>query len=278
MITARLLGGLGNQMFQYATGRALALRHGTDLALDARETDAKGGHWRNGLDAFRIATAPPADLPPDRSRHPLRYGLWRATTRRLLRQAGPGYDPRIAAAPDGTYLHGYFQSERYFADHADTIRTELSLAQALPPAAEAVAETIRAEPNAVSLHVRRGDYLTSGAYGACDAPYYARAVGALRSERLDLRVYAFSDDPAWVRENLTLDAPMEVIDLPGTGPEVDMTLMSLCRDHVIANSTFSWWGAWLNPRTTKRVIAPKVWFSDPAMTNPDLIPDDWIRV
>ncbi|WGH77415.1 alpha-1,2-fucosyltransferase [Jannaschia ovalis] len=276
MITARLLGGLGNQMFQYAAGRALALRLGVDLALDARETDAKGAHWTNGLGALRVQTVPPADLPPDRHAAPIRYALWRASTRRLIRQRGPGFDPRVTAAPDGAYLHGYFQSELYFADQAEAIRAELAPAAPLPPAAQAVAARIAAAPRAVSLHVRRGDYLASGAYGSCDAAYYARALAALGDDMGP--VFAFSDDPAWVRENLDLGVAMEVVDLPGAGPEVDMALMSACAHHVIANSTFSWWGAWLNGKPGKRVVAPRTWFRDPAQDNPDLIPEGWVRV
>ncbi|UWQ18475.1 alpha-1,2-fucosyltransferase [Jannaschia sp. M317] len=277
MITARLLGGLGNQMFQYATGRALALRLGTDLALDARATDAKGGHWLNGLSAWQIRTVPPADLPPDRKGAPLRYAIWRATTRRLLRQQGHGLDARVLNAPDDTYLHGYFQSEGYFADHADTIRADLTPSAPLPPAAEAIADRIRGDATTVSLHVRRGDYLSSGAYGTCDGAYYARALDLIRARVPDLRIHAFSDDPAWVRDNLSLPVPMEVVELPGAGPEVDMHLMSLCRHHIIANSTFSWWGAWLNPAQGKIVVAPEVWFRDPALTNADLIPAGWLR-
>lgn len=275
MITARLLGGLGNQMFQYAAGRALALRRGVDLALDARETDAKGGHWRNGLGALSVVTVPPADLPPDRKARPVAYAVWRATTRRLIRQRGPGFDARVVTAPDGAYLHGYFQSERYFADHAAAIRRELRPAAPLPAEARALADRIAAADRPVSLHVRRGDYLASGAYAACDAAYYDRALEALGAAG---PVFAFSDDPDWVRGNLNLGLPLEVVDLPGAGPEVDMALMSACTQHVIANSTFSWWGAWLNGKPGKRVVAPKAWFRDPAQDNPDLIHEGWLRV
>lgn len=280
MITQRLFGGLGNQMFQYATGRAVAARLGVPLALDIRDTARLGGHNRFALHRYAIKVQEASALPPDRKTARLRYGAWRLFGGQLRREKGLGFDETVLAAPDGSYLHGYFQSERYFAPIADQIRTELSLTTPLSGESFEWQGRIDADPLAVSLHVRRGDYVSAGNHGTCDASYYARALDAVTAqigERPNL--YAFSDDPDWVRENLHMDAQMFVIghNGPDAGHE-DMALMSTCRHHIVANSTFSWWGAWLNPRTAKVVAAPKTWFANPAQRNPDILPTSWIAV
>ena len=280
MITTRLFGGLGNQMFQYATGRALSMRLGVPFALDVRDTDRIGRHGLFQLHRHAIAVVPPENLPPDRKDQPLRYGLWRVFGRRLVREKTLGFDPAILDAPDGSYLHGYFQSERYFASVGPQIRSELALRDPLSAESEAVLATIAATPLAVSLHVRRGDYLAAGNHGSCDAAYYDRALAAVTA-RIGARphLFAFSDDPAWVRENLHLDVEMTVVD--HNGPEAgheDMALMAACRHHIVANSTFSWWGAWMNPASDKVVAAPATWFGNPKQHNPDILPRDWIAV
>lgn len=280
MITTRLFGGLGNQMFQYATGRALALRLGVDLSLDMRDTTRLGGHNQFQLHRHGIQVVEPENLPPDRKEKPLAYVAWRITSRRLYREKSLGFSPEVLRLPDETYLHGYFQSEKYFADAADTIRSELSLTELLSPETRDWAGRIASDALSVSLHVRRGDYLSAGNFGTCDAAYYNRALATL-TDRLGARpnVYAFSDDPDWVRDHLHLEAEMDVVghNPPERGHE-DMALMSTCQNHIIANSTFSWWGAWMNPRADKIVVAPKIWFSNPKQKNPDILPDSWIAV
>lgn len=287
MIHMRLVGGLGNQLFQYACGRAVALRHGTELVLDTRELSRGAAHAVFGLDHFAIRArmGGSADLPPPRSRV-LAYGLWRAgfMAPRFLRERGLGVNPAVLAAGDGTYLHGYFQSEAYFRDVVPQIRPELEIVT--PPSDDNLrwASRIAGDDRAVSLHVRRGDYVASAkgqqVHGTCDADYYARAVAAIRARAgIDPRLYVFSDDPHWARDNLALDAETVVLDHnpPGAAVE-DMRLMGVCRHHIIANSSFSWWGAWRNPSAGKVVVAPVRWFADPKLHNPDICPPEWLRV
>ncbi|MBU9698238.1 alpha-1,2-fucosyltransferase [Rhodobacteraceae bacterium HSP-20] len=288
MIHVRLAGGLGNQLFQYAAGRALALRRGTGLLLDTRELGRGGpAHSVYGLHHFAIEAriARDADLPPDRSR-PLAHLLWRRFGRnpRFLRERGLGLNSAVLDAPDGTYLHGYFQSEAYFSDALPALRHELSIVTA--PSAENAGwlARIAADGDAVSLHMRRGDYVSDAkgatTHGTCDAAHYRRAIAAL-TERTGRTpsLYVFSDDPDWVRTNLDLGLPMHV---PGhNGPDVpheDLRLMSACRHHIIANSTFSWWAAWLDPRPDAITIAPRRWFANPSLSNPDILPARWIAV
>lgn len=287
MIIVRISGGLGNQMFQYAAGRAIALNTGQPLVLDRRHYLRPREHGY-ALGAFALADMPmnDAQLPPSRRERPVAHLLWRASRRqpRLLRETGLGYDPAIAAVTGPVWLEGYFQTERYFAAHAATIRKELS--PSAPPDSENarwLAE-IMAEPRAVSLHVRRGDYVRNprfaARHGTCTPAYYARALDHVAQQMGAAPiVYAFSDDPDWVRENLHLPAEIRVLGHNTASRNIeDLRLMSACRHHIIANSSFSWWGAWLNPREDKIVAAPARWFADASDTNPDIWADGWARV
>lgn len=286
MIIVRISGGLGNQMFQYAAARSLALKNDVPLVLDTRHYAREREHGY-ALDAFSLADVPSGDIrlpPPPRKR--LQTLLWQLTRRqpRIVREKSPAFDPSIAGLGGTAFIDGYFQSEKYFAAHAATIRSDLT--PKAPPDAENakwLAE-IKAEPNAVSLHVRRGDYVQNARFaarhGTCTPQYYQRALAHV-TEHLGTRpvVYAFSDDPDWVRENMNLDAEVRIPGHNDASRNVeDLRLMSACKHHIIANSSFSWWGAWLNPNDHKIVAAPARWYADPAFHNPDIWAHGWVRI
>jgi hypothetical protein len=135
----------------------------------------------------------------------------------------------------------------------------------------------------VRLHVRRGDYVTDPSanafHGLCPLDYYHRGLDEAARDLTRPECFVFSDDPAWVRENLKLAAPMTVVDVHGPGEaHVDLRLMAACHSHVIANSSLSWWGAWLGRRPGKRVVAPRQWFRSPDRDASDLVPDRWVRL
>lgn len=282
--TVELSGGLGNQMFQYALGRSLSLRHGANLLLDTRLVDADPQR-SFALSQFHIV-GEAANLPPLRKR-----GRWEARARRLLgrlpiygaqRERAFPFNPRVLELRPPVRLVGYWQTERYFADVEPILRGDFQLAIPLAASTGKLAELI-GERNAVSVHVRRGDYVTNpvaNAYhGTCSPEWYAKAKLALE-ERVTRPAYVlFSDDPDWVRKNLP-----EFGDALFVDPEADRSdaedqyLMSLCRHHIIANSSFSWWGAWLNARADKVVIAPKVWFLHKGSDTRDLIPGGWTKL
>jgi len=287
MITSRLIGGLGNQMFQYAAARALALRVSTDLMLDTRAfIDYKVHSY--GLDWFSIQ----ADVIDNVSFTTLRHDSF---LKRVGRRFGVGlgknvylekgfsFDPAVLLLKDGACLEGYWQSERYFADFSDQIRADLTVIT--PPNDENLSwlERIRSGTS-ISIHVRRGDYVTNPSantvHGLCDLDYYRRAAayvaGKLEGEA---KFYVFSDDPEWVRENLELPYEMHYVNHNDASRNYeDLRLMSNCSHHIIANSSFSWWGAWLNPSSSKIVVAPKKWFRDESVDTCDLIPSTWIRL
>ena len=287
MIIVTLIGGLGNQMFQYAAGRALALSTGQDLVLDRRHYLRAREH-RLALEVFPLENRPvhKSALPPLWRDQPVRHILWRLAKHgpSHLREASSGYDPRIAQVTGPVRLEGYFQSERYFAPHANAIRSDLTIRT--PPDPENVRwlEEIRAEPRAVSLHVRRGDYVRNARFaavhGTCTPDYYTAALEHVTDQTGEQPViYAFSDDPTWVRKNLSLPAEIRVVN--HNGPErnyEDLRLMSACRHHIIANSSFSWWGAWLNPDPARIVVAPARWYADLRFENPDIWPANWVKI
>ncbi len=278
MIYTRFLGYTGNQMFQYATARALSLRLGVDVVIDDRKALAKGMGSICGL--FDLPRNHPPQMPPAETDGKLRYMMWRyfGSSPKYCREKGLGYHRGFTAIEDDTYLHGYWQSEKYFADVASQIRADFTFPKATGRNAE-LADEIQSKTS-VSLHVRRGDYLDLAAYTVCSEAYYTAAVEALL-QRLDEvpQIYVFSDDPEWARENLKLPAPTIVVDHnSGAADFEDMRLMSLCKHNIIANSSFSWWGAWLNANADKHVIAPKAWFGDPKLNNPDITPDGWLRI
>ncbi|QQR86122.1 MAG: alpha-1,2-fucosyltransferase [Flavobacteriales bacterium] len=288
-IIVKLMGGLGNQLFQYALGRRIELERGVDVAFDLDHYDRTTGpatYRAPGLDAFNVTmrTADAASVQRARFGGPLRSGLHRLHPRlapeRTVREASMRFDASVLQAVDGSYLEGYWQSERYFDPVAPALRQEIVLRTPLQGSAAEAAQRIRSVP-AISVHVRRGDYVNQAAASAhfhtCTPSYYQQAMERMLVSSPDARYFVFSDDMAWSRAHIRSDRQVHFVEL-GAPPHIDMYLMSLCDHHVMANSSFSWWGAWLNPSPDKRVIAPLRWFKDPAIDTADLLPVGWERL
>ena len=280
MIITRLHGRLGNQMFQYAAARALAARLDVPVALDPRDAARRGEDVLTRV--FDLPIVEPGHLPPSRFQQPVRYGLWRVLGQNPVfrREKGLGYNTGFKQWGDGSYLHGYWQSERYFESIAADIRSDFRFLTTIDAANTDMAGQIAQADLSVSLHVRRGDYLTLQAHALCDQTYYETALQALlQGQSKNPTVFVFSDDPGWARDNLPLPCAKVVVDINGAAMDYeDMRLMSLCRYNIIANSSFSWWGAWLNTNRDRRVAGPANWFGDPRLTNPDILPHPWLPI
>lgn len=291
MIILRLSGGLGNQMFQYAAGLALARRHGAELRFDLEWFEANRLH--QGLELTRVfGLQLPVASPLDRRKvlgwfaNPM---LRRIFSRRQLAFLRPSrlvvephfhYWQRFENLPANVYLDGYWQSERYFAPIADEIRRTFQFFPSMDARSSDLAQKMAAETS-VSLHVRRGDFFreqrVSRVHGVDLAGYYKKAVQALIERLAKPRFYIFSDEPKWVRQHLDIACASTIVDHnSGADSYRDMQLMSLCKHHIIANSTFSWWGAWLNPNPDKIVIAPRQWFNVSCFDTRDLYPPNWL--
>lgn len=284
MLIIQLTGGLGNQLFQYASARAQALRLGTDLYLDKTHflpspTGKKNIrqyelHRFNVIEKFK---RPAFHWAKKYFRFNKMY--FQVET---FREQHVHLHPEFFEIEGDTYIEGCFQSQKYFLQFEHTLRTELSFKN--PPTglnAELMQEIEGV--NAVSLHVRRGDYVsnpeTMKTHGICGLDYYQRAIGYIEEKVKNPYFFLFSDDPDWVQQNLQLNHPYKVVQHnKGENSFEDMRLMSACRHHIIANSSFSWWGAWLNPSKEKIVVAPAEWYADKQHDTKDIIPENWVKV
>lgn len=285
VIVVRIIGGLGNQMFQYATARALADAAGVPLYLDCR--GFAGYDLRSfALGRFNIR-AEVADESLLR-----RYPEWLRRVGRHLpfREGclGPWlfekqlrFYPDLLLRRDDVFLDGYFQWERYFIAGQGAIRADLTLREPLPPEAAAIERQIRGAPS-VAVHVRRGDYVANPVnqrmFGSCSAEYYRSALAHVRSCVGSPRPFVFSDDQAFARELFAGLPDAVFIDDKSGDPVVDLYLMSCCDHHIIANSSFSWWGAWLGRKDGQIVVAPEPWFDWPAFSGVELAAEGWHRL
>lgn len=271
---ARLFGGLGNQMFQYAAGRALAERLSVPLALEL--AGSKLALQPFGLDSPVTTGAPRNRL--------LNSALKRLPPITTLVEAGFHYDARFERLDRPVSLDGYFQSWRYFIGAEPVIRKAFVFPQQASDRTNQLADTILRAAIPVSIHIRRGDYLSDKAasyHGILDAGYYAQATGiaqALLGE--DAEFFVFSDDFNWAREFFGAARRHYVVDGTDVAAWEDMYLMSLCKHRIIANSSFSWWGAWLGSEDGL-VVAPRQWFGEATMrrlNTCDLIPPSWMTI
>lgn len=290
-IIARIEGGLGNQLFQYAAARSLADRLGCDLALDLRGLDENGDRpFQLDLYRIRASVASRQQLQELPDRRASRWGRIRAN----LSQFAPAlfsfpvfwprsfaFDARFEQIGRPVYLVGYWQSEKYFAWNRPRLLQDIQLLVPLPVTTPLLDE-IRST-RSVALRIRRGDYVSSTAtaqfHGLCDIGYYHAAINALKACFPDIHVFVFSDEPAWAQINLLLDVPTRYVDAnPADRGYIDLELMHHCRHHVIANSSFSWWGSWLCESGEQVVYAPDRWFAETTTDTSDLVPARWTRI
>lgn len=291
MIVVNLRGGLGNQMFQYALGRQLSLVNQTELLLDCTFLTTTGSHIKRDyeLDIFpikaRIATA--EELKPYQR---LQYNRWIGAVQRrlpslfthcIIHEKTYAFDPEIITTPDHSWLSGFWQTENYFLQIEDMIRSDFEFKPPLSGLNQTLAEKI-SSCESVSIHIRRGDYIqpeTLAFHGICSPEYYHKAVDVIAKRAAIEELFIFSDDPEWTKEHLKFNFPSTYISHnTGKNSFEDMRLMSFCKHNIIANSSFSWWGAWLNANQHKTVIAPKTWIANKQVDTKDVIPLTWIKL
>ena len=278
MIITKLKGGLGNQLFQYAAGRAVALHHKVPLKLDLTIFETYKLHNGYRLDQFAIQ----ADIATDSEIVKLKGGVLMSALRKAglvkkksyFKEKRSSYFDESVFKNNFVYLNGYWQNELYFSNIRELLLQELSPISSLNDLGYSCLESIK-KTNSVSLHVRRGDYLNLKNVGVLDVIYYMKAVEYIRQNVEEPTFYIFSDDLDWCKKSLGfLD---DCIYVDRTETEIDdLKLMSCCQHNIIANSSFSWWGAWLNKNPKKTVIAPKGWLlNDPDSSN--VILSDWVK-
>ena len=295
MIISNLVGGLGNQMFQYACARSLSLELDLPLKFCTDTFGAYNAH--NGFELTRVfklnlEIANTGDLAaligwtqsfPSVRRALEKRSFSYLASHRFLSESHLKHGASLRdLVRKGGYLHGYWQSERYFASHAAQIRADFKFPQDLCEVNLHIANII-SQRTAISVHIRRGDYVsnakTLAVHGTCSPEYYQVAIDTLLQRCPGAQLIAFSDDPRWTSEVLLPRYPAMVLVEHNRGVDsyIDMRLMSMCQHHIIANSSFSWWGAWLNPSPSKMVIAPSRWFAD-GRDSSDLVPEGWEKM
>ena len=285
MIKVMLQAGLGNILFQYAAGRRLALQHGTSLQLNVgRYFVSNGFRQIKGLREFRrFAHAAEFYLPALRCLMRMVMGRHVAlTSAPLYCEKHFGFDPKVLEQPDGVCLSGYFQSEKYFKPVATVIREELAFKSSSPHHDVASLESEIRSCNAVAVSVRRGDYVGHPLHEVCTPAYYNRALAYIRAHVPAPRFFIFSDDIDWCRRNMAI-AASHFVDLRHCEASAveDLRLMRACRHHIISNSTFAWWGAWLNAHADQIVVVPHKWFNDNKLNEwamQDTVLPHWIRI
>ncbi len=277
-------------MFQYAAARSLALSHDSSVILD------RSSFSRNfivnrpfELNRLRIVASPPNALSSLRlmlARRPLVL-LQKISGWKPVRETSGNYDPLFMQIPDDSYLMGYWQSWRYFEHVASTIYDELQPSEPLSLPSEKLAEEMTARKS-LFIHVRRGDYVTSATvkehHGVLGLDHYQRAIRMLQDRFEGVRAFIFSDDLEWCRSAFTpLGLNSTFVDCNrGEDSWQDLFLMASCHHAIIANSSFSWWGAWMGDHRAgnrdRMVIAPRRWLATEDICFEDHCPPAWISI
>lgn len=280
MVIVKLIGGLGNQMFQYAIGRHLAYKNQTKLKLDI------SGFKTYRLRKYELGCFDTVEEFANNTEIKIfnlkrRFNIFFKNKNILYTEKEKcKFNPEVLKCKENIYLKGSWQSEKYFKDIEAIIRGEFTVKTPQTGKNKEIARQISSYKSSVSLHIRRGDYVfslhTNQFHGTCTLDYYYRCVKYLARKVTNPHFFIFSDDPKWARNNLKLSYPITFVDHNGPDKSYeDLRLMSQCKHHIIANSSFSWWGAWL--AKNKIILAPKKWFNINLKT-PDLLPDNWIKI
>lgn len=297
MILVRLMGGMGNQMFQYAAARALAEKNKTlvkldlDVLLDRTPTPNMMRFFDYELHVFNsqqnFATVkekyyfmPFTKNVLKRVFNKIRFAI---SPRRFYKQPNDNYDNSFLNLPDNYCIEGRFQSEKYFKPYEDIIRKEFKFNINLPEGAKKIENQIL-NTNSIGIQVRRGDYVYNPHFnnmlGTKDLSYYENGIELITKGDKNFHIYVISDDIPWCIENLKFNYPTTYLsdELVSPNHHVQLYLLSCCKHFVISNSTFAWWGAWLSSSINKIVVAPEIWFADRTINDKDVVPESWIKI
>lgn len=287
-IIVKLNGRLANQMFEWAFVKVLSKKSGKNVLIDDSEETLK-------LDCFKLISnlktvKKPLSYKILRKIIPFRNLRNKITALKfnqlpvILEKNFCTFQKELLEINKPCYVKGFFQTEKYFKDIREDLIKDFSLNIALNEQNKKLLEQIKST-NSVSIHFRRGDYTkkrVADKYGSCSVEYYKNAVDyIMNSTKMPITLFIFSDDIEWVRNNVKYDCETVYVDInSGKQGYFDLELMKNCMHNIIANSSFSWWGAWLNENEDKIVVAPQWWMKDIDTTeeNVDIIPENWIKL
>jgi hypothetical protein len=299
MIITRLSGGMGNQMFQYAIGKSIAAANKTKLLLDThyynlgieKNRSYKLGHFQVTDPIAIVDDFKTIGIPNPAKQDALSKFLWK--TYRLYEKLKPAVKRKIILEDDFTfntavlahkgdcYLSGVWQSEKYFTSIKEELQEVFTLKEPMGTEGIKWSNSIQ-NSESVSIHIRRGDYITNTKtnqfHGTCSPAYYEKAVATIIAKVQNPTFFIFSDDIEWAKKNFTIPYPTNYVSNPNIPDFEELIIMSNAKHNIVANSSFSWWAAWLNKNTSKVVISPQKWFGGSNTDTSDLIPDSWIKV
>lgn len=288
MIIVKLIGGLGNQMFQYALGRSLSLKNNTELKLDITGFESYKLH-KYSLDAFNIKknVALKSEISrfkkykPKPGRRWFLYNKFFADNSKYFQENGFNFNLDTMKLNDNVYLDGHWQSEKYFQEIENIISREFTLKNKPTAETENWIEKV-SDCISVSVHIRRGDYArnqkTNQFHGTCSLEYYEKAMDLIFQKTKEPIFFIFSDDIDWAKNNLKTKYPIFHVSDKKILNYEELVIASKCSHNIIANSTFSWWSARLNENPDKIIIAPQKWFADASKNDSDLIPPTWTKL
>ena len=279
-IRIKLTGGLGNQMFQFATGFAIAKKNNVRLSLDLNYINRR--QLFNGFELEKVFNiySKVSFLNKALSFQSINF---KEILNKIdvtfynFKEPHFHYTSKILDIPKHSFLDGYWQSELYFKDYSKEIKKIFNFSDKLDEQNELISNDIN-QSNSISIHIRRGDFLLkrNDNHYVNLKEYYLKAINESSKFFKNPKYFIFTDDPSWVTDNFVLDHSYFIVPVnQGTKSFYDMHLMSLCKSNIIANSSFSWWGAWLNSKKDKIIYAPKNWFKDKSISTDDLIPNSW---
>ncbi len=275
IIISNLIGGLGNQMFQYAAGLSMASQKNVQFKIDTFDFKNYKLH-QYSLDKWNIS-APVATLPEVQLLKSKRLFLFKNN---VYKESSFNFDAGLFKQSPPVYIKGYWQSEKYFINIRGILLKEFSPKNPLSDFSQSILENIKKSSPSISLHIRRGDYLlekNQKIHGVCGLDYYESAILEFENQYKNSTFFVFSDDIQWAKDNLKINSNIIWVDGNDSSRNFeDIYLMSYCNHNIIANSSFSWWGAWLNDHKDKKIIAPKAWFYSNQFNVNDLCCQDWV--
>lgn len=290
MVVVRVCGGLGNQLFQYATWFSLSKQYGFDYCLDVSHYDTNHDHGGFRLDRLALGELPVCAANVGNvleqhisklvSKQPL---ICRYIFKKFIHEGCFDRGMLQSINFQKAYALGYWQSETYFTQHHGVLK-ELIKPVSISSLSLELYKNMTSDSQSLSIHIRRGDYVANQAayttHGVCSVSYYKNAASKVLSITHVDAVYVFSDDIDWVKVQLNdvLSLFKKVVFVSGNTQEEDLWLMSQAKHHIIANSSFSWWGAWLAKHEHQIVIAPTPWYDKPPKYSSDPSLPDWIRL
>jgi len=286
MIIVRFNGGIGNQMFQYALAKRLALKFGVDIYADLQDYKTNHGHpFGLELFGFNLPSSNKKDLAlfDSFNNNNIAFRIKRLFLKPvLIKEQKFTYDSQVLEkASKYSYLDGYWQSEKYFIEVRKDLIKDFEFIHEPSSETKNILEVIK-NTNSVAVHFRRGDYVTNPStlkfHGICSRDYYHRSFVHMNKSIEKPNYFVFSDDIEWVKNNLNISGNINYIEHTNVQSSwEDLLMMKNCKHNIIANSTFSWWGAWLGDQDGRIVIAPNKWFANKEIDDSDIVPDRWLR-